>query len=210
MLCRSCGEENDREADYCIACRTPQPRARFSVPVNSAVTVIPQKKRIANTSKLILLSLGVFVSVIVAACVNNQPTPQRTQQASSPQQAHQTSAPAPTSSAGAAPPKTFPLLHIATSGRLPTSFHELKLGIAFSEAIKLDLRLQNFSGGAAFLNSNDEAMVQDRTSDGIFLLVTFTHGRAVEVEADLSDVSPEDAENVDSVTFGQLGAAESR
>lgn len=159
-----------------------------------------QKKCVPITTKLVLLLVGVFVLLTVVVCENNQPSLQQTQR---------TSSPAPSSSAAASAPKIFPPLHIVTSGHLPTSVHGLRLGMAFSEAVKLDPRLQNFPGDAsASLNSNDEAMVQERTREGIFLLATFTRGRAVNVEADVSDASPDDAENVDNATFGQLGAAD--
>jgi hypothetical protein len=116
--------------------------------------------------------------------------------------------PAQLVNSGGATPKIFSPLPIATSGRLPTSLHGFKLGMDFSEAVSHNPRLQNFGGGGASLNAQDEALVSEEEKTGIFMVVTFKHGRAIDIETEINGISPDDAEVVENHTFRELGAAD--
>jgi hypothetical protein len=79
--------------------------------------------------------------------------------------------------------------------------------VGFAEATSLNPGFQNLGGGRASLNAKEEALVNARTGEGIFVQVVFAGGRAIDILTDVSSINPGGAEVLESTIFAELGSA---
>ncbi len=101
----------------------------------------------------------------------------------------------------AAPSATFAPLHFTSSGRLPTEFHGMQLGMSVAEAIAEDPDLKSCLGGP----TADKSATPCTLSDGFSLITVFSQGRLVEIDSEVRNISPEDAALFNTNTLNQLG-----
>jgi hypothetical protein len=105
----------------------------------------------------------------------------------------------------AAPSATFAPLHFTSSGRLPTKFHGMQLGMSVAEAMAEDPDLKSCLGGPTADQSATPCTLSGDASDGFSLIPVFSQGRLVEIDSEVRNIRPEDAALFNTNTLNQLG-----
>jgi len=110
----------------------------------------------------------------------------------------------PEKSAKAAAPTIFPVLHFTSSGRLPTKFHGIEIGMSANQVLAINPDLKYC------LNTSDHdpnatlCSPLDR-SGGFSQMLSFSDGRLFEISSDVDSIRPEDAEQFNQNMLNQLG-----
>lgn len=101
-----------------------------------------------------------------------------------------------------------PELKINSAGRLPLTLQRFKLGMSVADALNTDSSLEYWDiskGKPSAEDTSPSTILVVKTYDGYFIELFFANGRLIRIRSDLSDISPQDADQFDSNTESELG-----
>jgi len=105
--------------------------------------------------------------------------------------------------------KALPPLHIVTTGKLPIVYQGLSLGMSVAEAMSVRPQLEKFSGGKPDQEDYRGGLYDSPESRHLSNMpqidVDFKDGRADYISAELNEVSPSDAKQLEDHTVNFLG-----
>ncbi len=148
---------------------------------------------------MIFIAMVLFAGVVVIALISSGDR-SATDQAVAPAAAQNVAAEPQTGT----PAPSFPPLLFATSKRLPTGFHGIRLGSSVEEVITQDPGFDECGKGQPSLSKSDQSLCQE-TPEGFSVILSFLRGRLIDIIAIVSGISPEDADIFERNTLNQLG-----
>jgi hypothetical protein len=98
---------------------------------------------------------------------------------------------------------TFPPLHFKFSGRLPTKFHGIQLGMTVDQVLARNPSLKYCKGSTE--PDPNATLCNVGSSDDFFLTLTFSQGRLIDLDSEVGSIRPEDAALFNTNTLNQLG-----
>jgi hypothetical protein len=204
VKCMRCGAELGEGAEPCLACGTS---TTTDSPPHSLFQGIAEANR-KPKNKLLGMALAVGAIACVAVALFYLVTGDKKQAAAN------NSSTAPevviSNSNQSTALVSFPELHFASSGRLPTKLHIFRLGMSIAEAMAEDPDLENSHAdggtGAKRPTSDPEAVLNQRSDrTGFSETASFSHGRLTYITSTVAAITPEDASQFNRNTLVQLG-----